>query len=101
MKIAINRDWGGFSVSAAIYKELGIKYDNYGYLDNKDFGIMSDNYLEWRSDPRLIAAIEKLGEKESSGKLANIKVIDVPDDIEWNIDEYDGVETVEEKHRSW
>ena len=101
MKIAINKCYSGFSVSKAVYQELGIRYTNYGCLDNKDFGITNDNYFAWRSNPRLIAAIEKLGEKESSGNLAKIKVVDVPDDIEWSIDDYDGFETVEEKHRSW
>jgi hypothetical protein len=30
-----------------------------------------------------------------------LEVIDIPDDIEWFISDYDGVETVHEAHRSW
>jgi len=92
MKIAVNRCWGGFGVSKAVYDELGMGWDGYGY----DFGEDSK-----RSDPKLIAAIEKLGTKESSGVHAEIEIVDVPDDVEWYIHDYDGMETVREKHRTW
>lgn len=26
---------------------------------------------------------------------------DIPDDVEWEIEEYDGLEWVSEKHRTW
>lgn len=101
MKIAVNRCYGVFGVSKAVYKELGMEWDWYGYLENKDFGIESDNYLAYRSHPKLIAAIEKVGEKEASGSLAKVHIVDIPDGIEWEIDEYDCIETVHERHRSW
>lgn len=101
MKIALNKCYGGFCVSRAVYKELGINWDNYGYLDNEAFGIESDNYLEWRKHPKLIEAIEKIGEDAASGELAMVRIVDIPDDVEWEIDEYDGIETVHEVHRSW
>jgi len=53
-----------------------------------------------RTDADLIIVVEKLGEA-ANGSCAKLKVIEIPDDIEWEIDEYDGWETVEEKHRSW
>ena len=102
MKIAVNKCYGGFCVSESVYKELGLEWDGYGFLENKDFGIESDNdYLEFRSHPKLIAAIEKVGVKESSGSLAEIEIVDIPEGVEWEIDEYDGIETIHEKHRSW
>lgn len=101
MKIAVNKCFGGFGVSKAVYDELGIEWDGYGYLQNEDFGIESDNYLEWRTDPKLIAAIEKIGEDKASGELAKIRVLDIPDGIEWEIECYDGIESVHETHRSW
>ena len=30
-----------------------------------------------------------------------MKVVEIPDDISWEISDYDGWETVEEIHRSW
>lgn len=58
-----------------------------------------DGNLE-RTDPILIQVVEELGE-EASDKLAELEIVNIPDDIEWQIDEYDGYESVHEKHRSW
>ena len=53
-----------------------------------------------RTDPDLIRVVEELGE-EANGECANLEVIEIPDDIEWEINEYAGHESVHEKHRSW
>ena len=101
MKVVINQCFGGFGLSKAVYKEMGIKYDGYGYLTNEDLGIDSDNYYAYRSDNRLISAIEKVGIERASGSLAKIGIVDVPDGIDFEIDEYDGVEHIAETHRKW
>ena len=101
MKIAINKCFGGFSVSKAVFDELGVEWDEYGYLDNESFGIESGDYRAWRSNERLISAIEKIGEKASSGSLANIVIAEIPDGIEWEMTVYDGQESIHEQHRSW
>lgn len=59
-----------------------------------------DNYDIKRDDPALIATIRELGE-EANGRYANLEVVEIPDDVQWVIREYDGWETIEEKHRSW
>lgn len=76
-------------------KDLGAKTTS-GKL-NKHY--WSYNSIE-RTDPDLIETIEKLG-KEANSKYSALRVVDIPDGIEWEIDEYDGIETVHEKHRSW
>ena len=53
-----------------------------------------------RTDPILIKVIEELG-LEVNTSVSKIEIIEIPDGIEWGIDDYDGLETVEEKHRSW
>jgi len=53
-----------------------------------------------RDDPALVQAVEELGE-DSWGTYAELKVVEIPSDIEWEIDEYDGREWVAEKHRTW
>ena len=53
-----------------------------------------------RTHPLLIRLVEELG-SDVNGKYANLKIVDIPDDVEWEISEYDGWERVEEKHRSW
>lgn len=100
MKILINVCFGGFSVSETVYKKLGIKWDGYGFLSNEDLGIKSDNDDEYRADERLIKAVEKLG-IEASENDSELKIVEIPDDMEWEIDEYDGKESVHEKHRVW
>lgn len=53
-----------------------------------------------RTDPALVATVEKIGDK-ASGSLAKLKVVDIPDGKKWFIDDYDGVETVHEEHETW
>lgn len=91
MKIAVNRCYGGFNLSKEAYTELGLEWDGYGYAYNGE---------KMRTDGKLIAVIEKLREK-ASGRFANIRIVEIPDDVLWEIDEYDGIETVHEVHRKW
>lgn len=53
-----------------------------------------------RTDPILISIIEEMGEK-ANGSHARIKVVEIPDDVKWTIEEYDGIEWVAEVHRTW
>ena len=32
---------------------------------------------------------------------STLKIIEIPDDVDWIIEEYDGNEWVAEKHRTW
>lgn len=53
-----------------------------------------------RTDPLLIEVIEELGDA-ANGSCAKLKVIEIPDGIEYEIEEYDGNESVHEVHQSW
>ena len=53
-----------------------------------------------RNDPALVATVRELGE-EANDEYARLKVVEIPDDVNWYIEEYDGMETIHEKHRSW
>ena len=53
-----------------------------------------------RTDEDLIAVIEELG-SDADGRFGDLKIVDIPDGVDWEIDEYDGVETIHEVHRSW
>ena len=85
VKIVINRCYGGFGLSEKAMKFLGIG-------------------SEWpdiaRNDPKLVECVEKLGE-EANDTYAELKVVEIPDDVNWEIGEYDGLEWVEEVHHRW
>jgi hypothetical protein len=53
-----------------------------------------------RNDPCLVSTVEELG-KKANGRYANLSVVEIPDNIAWEILEYDGNEWVAEKHRTW
>lgn len=89
MKIVVNRCYGGYSLSKAAYEEMKLPWDNYGYAFEGD-----------RSNPTLVATVEKLGDA-ANGKYAQLEVVEIPDDIKWEIEEYDGREWVREVSRTW
>ena len=91
-KIVINTCHGGFGLSSKAeskYKELA--------------GITDPNFYSRRiprDDEHLIAVVELMG-AEASNKYSDLKIVDVPDDVNWYVEEYDGKEWVAERHRTW
>jgi len=53
-----------------------------------------------RDDANLVSVVLELGEA-ANGSHARLKIVEIPDDVEWQIEEYDGLEWVAEKHRTW
>jgi len=53
-----------------------------------------------RNDIDLVKVVKELGEK-ANGSCAALEIIEIPDDIQWEIDEYDGMESISEQYRSW
>lgn len=84
-KIVINRCYGGFSLSKEAADALGLASE---YEDVA------------RDDPRLVELVETWGAR-ANGDLADLKVVEVPEDVAWEINEYDGMEWVAEVHRTW
>lgn len=90
--IVINTCHGGFGLSddaATLYKDMA------GITDTD----WHDREVA-RDDPYLVKVVQDLKE-ESYGRYAELKIVEVPADVEWTIDEYDGMEWVAEKHRTW
>jgi hypothetical protein len=44
--------------------------------------------------------VEELG-AAAADHFAELRIADVPDDVKWTIEEYDGQEWVAEVHRTW
>ena len=89
-------------------RSLDTRDCEYGRM-NKALQTLSGRYWDmWieknRSHPLLVRVVEEIGAGHrtgASGKHAHLKVVEIPDGIEWEIDEYDGLEKVCELHRTW
>lgn len=53
-----------------------------------------------RADSNLVAVVEELGAK-AAGWSADLKVVEVPDDVDWFVFNNDRTEWIAEKHRTW
>jgi len=130
MKIVINSKYGGFGLSVQAKKhllEFGCEHIELiapnEYYGNKlgwekeferdvkflEFAIHNDGRIilslheedyRHRSCKLLVRTVLELG-SEADGDSALLKIVDIPDDIDWVIEEYDGSEWVSEKHRTW
>jgi hypothetical protein len=92
MKILINTCFGGFNFSEEFQEEFELRFN----LKISDFD--HDNI---RTNPEIIELFLEFGPERSSGKFSDLKLIEIPDDVEYEISEYDGIEHVAEKHRTW
>ena len=103
MEIVINRCFGGFSVNrkcAEVMAELGSEIA-LRELEKDKPGLDFNSYeFEDRTDKYLIQAVKKLG-KDANATHAYLKIITIPDGIKWEIEDYNGMESVAEKHRKW
>ena len=90
MKIVINDCYGGFGLSK---EALALFNERTGTVITYDIEIK-------RNDPILVEIVEQLGES-ANGRFAELKVVEIPDDVVWGIEEDDGHEWIAEKHRTW
>lgn len=91
-KVVINTCFGGFGLS----DEAQIIYATEKGLDMAEFSM----YEIKRDDPVLVQVVEELGTK-ADGWASHLKVVEIPDDVEYTIEDYDGVEHIAEVHRTW
>ena len=112
--IVINVCHGGFGLSREAELQyldrVGIAYrldDREDRYSNTNFGpYIIVNGVHWsdqsiaRDDPALIAVVQNLG-AAANGAHARLKIVTIPADVAWQIDEYDGKEWVAEQHRTW
>jgi hypothetical protein len=105
-KIVINRCYGGYNLSSRAVEALAerralptVEKYEYLYLVYPD-GTELDPCDIPRDDPDLVAVVESLG-TEANGRHSELKIVTVPDDVDWYIEEYDGIEKVAERHQTW
>ena len=111
-EVVINNCFGGFSLSKEGVREY-LKRKGKTFYTKSDGCIdfyytspdMTDDSFFWdgdikRDDPDLVAVVKELG-KRANGGCASLYIVKVPANVDWTIEEYDGIETVEEVHRSF
>lgn len=81
MELVINRCFGGFSLSKEACERLGCK--PHDYADE-----------EHRYAPELIACVRELGDR-ANGLCAKLQIVELSEEVtDWEIDDYDGAESV-------
>jgi hypothetical protein len=112
--IVINKQHGGFGLShgaqIAWLERSQIPYrlmDRDDRHSNQRYGPMIIvNGKHWydkdiaRDDTVLVNLVRELGQ-DACGEHARLKVVRIPADVDWQIEDYDGREWVSEKHRTW
>lgn len=93
MKIVLNKEYGGFSLSLPQAEAYGMKPDDvpthFGgerWIDVKPDGTHFD-----REDPKLVEVVQMGLEDAFASKLV---IVEIPDGAYYNITEYDGFETL-------
>lgn len=90
--VVINDCYGGFGLSDRAITE----YKRLAGISEADF---HERDIP-RNDPYLIKIVKELG-MAANGKHSNLKIVEIPGDVDWLIQEYDGNEWVAEVHRTW
>ena len=74
------------------------------FIAHEDRDKIKDSFLfldeDKREDPIFIEVVEKLGEKANT-RFSDLKIVEIPDDLDYVIDDYDGVETLHQKVQEW
>ena len=85
MKIVLNKCYGGFGVSDLGAEILGTPYPE------REMFFENGNAMH----EKLADLIERYDAETINGKLANLEIYEIPDDVtDWEINEYDGYETL-------
>jgi hypothetical protein len=114
MKVVINRCFGGFGLSQEALRELQELDDKlvtthweveYGHSDEvppmEALWLVEDEGCHtFRANLNLVEVVEKLGTLANGGH-SDLKIVEIPDDVDYEICEHDGDEWVAEAHRTW
>lgn len=108
MKIIVNDCKGEFDFSYDALEEYAYRTDNIFWtvlprfdrywVKRKEGGTVKNSEL--RADEVMVKVVEDLGERANSER-SSLKIIEIPDDVDWVIEERNGYEWVAERHRTW
>ena len=88
-----------YNVNNPLDYKLSERGDDGKYTEaNKRAELISIDFE--RTDKDLIEVVKMLG-KKANNRYSNLKIIEIPDDVEYIVEQYDGNEHIAEKHRTW
>ncbi len=96
MQVVINTSYSNFAISADAISLIQKKIKN----PKAKSQINAYAFDNDRSNPLLVETVQKLGAK-ANGLYTTLKIVEIPDDIEWRVDAINGKEVIREKHRMW
>ena len=96
MQVVINTSYSNFAISRDAILLIQKKIKN-AKAKSQINAYAFDND---RSHPLLVEAVQKLGAK-ANGLYTTLKIVEIPDDVEWRVDAVNGKEIIREKHRVW
>ena len=118
-RILINNCFGGFAMSDAAlhwlidnkgwsiasYSEIQARTSrgdtfNYTFSDTMQVFSHKDVFND-RTDDDILDCFDALGTEQFSGNYSLVAAVDVPADVKWSIEDYDGNEHIAEVHRTW
>ena len=91
IKVVINTCHGGFGLSEDAL-------ERYIKETNGEAGVYEHEIP--RDHPVLVRIEEEMGDAAGCS-FSDLKVVEIPADVNWYIDEYNGWEWVAERHRTW
>lgn len=59
-----------------------------------------DHRHNGRNCPVMVAVVEEMGEA-ANGTYSELKIVEIPDGVEFVISDYDGQEAIHQKHEVW
>lgn len=129
MKVVINKCYGGFGLSDAAQLEIHKRGCDHSKLLAPSAYFGANHELEMariaaghrlfetpvvdgkilddchrdndaRKCPVLAAVVSEMGEK-ANGNYSDLKVVEIPDGVEFVVSDYDGHEAIHQKHEVW
>lgn len=90
VKVIVNNCWGGYSLSDEAIRRF-----------HELTGITTTTYSEVeRTNPFLVQVVEELGDA-ANGRNAKLCILEIPDEVSWEISDYDGMEHITQVHQTW
>jgi hypothetical protein len=96
MQVVINTSYSNFAISPDAISLIQKKIKN----PKAKSQINAYAFDNDRSNPLLVETVQKLGAK-ANGLYTTLKIVEIPDDVEWRVDAINGKEVIREKHRIW